>query len=657
MRRKLVFGLALTIVFLGFLRIKSGAEMGRASVVIYIKADGSIEGTNRIQRDGDFYVFLDDIYDEIVIQRNNMTIDGTGSTLQGTGSGYGFSLCYIHNVTIENTNIEGFTSGVHLNSASNIAVFGNNITENYNGIELMLSSDNTISENQVASNYFQGICVDSSFNNIFSENSITNNEWCGVKLLHSFSNTFCGNHITNNTYYGIRLHLSSNSVFSGNMLNGNKYSFDVWGHELGHFIHSVDVSNFIEGKPLYYLANQTDVVINPAKYPEVGYLALINCTNVMVEGLTLANNGQGLLLAYTNNSKVTDNSITSNDFGVWLESSFDNTIRGNTVESNDYGVWFGSSSDNVLCENNIADNRYGVWPYLSFGNVLSGNCIERNSYGVWFDSSFENSVFMNEIEDNLFGFWFCGSYNNSLSRNNIRNNCQGIQLGHDPSFGNAFFENNITNNDVGVKLLSSYENRFFRNNFVNNTMQACNYPSSCGNVWDDHVEGNYWSDYIGTDLNHDGVGESEYEIDEGNADHCPLMGKFDSFNTSLGYYVNIVSNSTIEDFEYSESNSTMRMHVSNITANQVFGFCRMRIPHALMAEPSSVTVDGAEPCYVNYTLYDDGNNRWIYFSFSHNQSKLETVIIPEFLTLIVLPVFITATLLAVMVCERKYLCV
>jgi len=85
MRRKLVFGLALTIVFLGFLRAKSGAEMGRASVVIYIKADGSIEGTNRIQRDGDFYVFLDDVHDEIVIQRNNMTIDGNGSTLQGTG--------------------------------------------------------------------------------------------------------------------------------------------------------------------------------------------------------------------------------------------------------------------------------------------------------------------------------------------------------------------------------------------------------------------------------------------------------------------------------------------------------------------------------------------------------------------------------------------
>lgn len=287
--------------------------------------------------------------------------------------------------------------------------------------------------------------------------------------------------------------------------------------------------------------------------------------------------------------------------------------------------------------------------------TIKNTSVKDSTSGVHLNSASNIAVFGNNITKNYNGIELVSSSDNTISENHVASNYfQGICV--DSSFNNIFSENNITNNDVGVKLVSSSGNRFFRNNFVNNTMQACNYPSSCGNVWDDHVEGNYWSDYIGTDLNHDGVGENEYEIDEGNTDHCSLMGKFDSFNTSLGYYINIVSSSTIEDFEYSESNSTMRMHVSNITANQVFGFCRMRILHAL-AEPSSVTVDGAEPYYVNYTRYDDGNNRWIYFSFSHNQSKLETVIIPEFPTLIVLPVFITATLLAVMVCERKYLCV
>lgn len=657
MSRKLVLVLILIIVFIGLSGVEPKAESTRTSGTIYIKADGSVvPNTAPISSpDNVTYTFTGNIDESIVVKRSNIIVDGNGSMLQGTGSGYGFSLYDISNVTVKNTNIKDFTFGVHLNLSSNSAVSGNNITKNYNGIELLWSSNNTISENHVTNNYFQGVGLDSSFNNIFSENNITNNEWRGIKLLHSFSNTFSGNHITNNTYQGIQLHLTSGSILSGNMLSDNKYNFDVWGHELGHFMHSIDVSNFVDGKPLYYLVNRKDLVINPATHPQVGYLALTNCTNAMIEGLTLTNNGQGVLLAYTNNSRIADNSITSNDFGVWLESSFDNTVCGSSIENNDYGVWLGSSSNNVLCGNNITDNRYGVWPYLSFDNFLSGNCIEKNRYGVWFDSSFQNTVSGNKIEDNLFGFWFCGSYNNSLSGNNIRNNDNGIQLGHDPSFGNTFFGNNITNSDVGVKLMSSSNNGFYCNNFVNNTMQAHNHPSNCGNVWDDCVEGNYWSDYDGADLNRDGIGDSGYEIDENNTDHCPLMGKFSSFNTSLGYHVTVVSNSTMEGLEYFMYNSTVRMYVSNMTVNQTFGFCRICVPHTLMAEPYNVTIDGAEPYYVNYTVYDDGDDRWIYFSYRH--SKLEIVIVPEFPSPIILPVFMIATLLAVILYRRKHLCV
>jgi len=174
------------------------------------------------------------------------------------------------------------------------------------------------------------------------------------------------------------------------------------------------------------------------------------------------------------------------------------------------------------------------------------------------------------------------------------------------------------------------------------------------NIWDDGYPsgGNYWSDYTGVDLDRDGIGDTEYVIDANNTDHYPLMGMFSSFNTSLGYYVNVVSNSTIEDFEYFEFNSTIKMHVSNMTTNQTVGFCRVRIPHALMTEPYNVTVDGANPIYWNYTLYDDGDNRWIYFSYQH--STLEIVIIPEFPSFLVLPLFMTATLLAVIVYKRKH---
>ena len=633
MSRKLVSLTTLTIILIGLLGVALEFQMVKAYETIYIRPDGSVEGTTKIQRDGNVYTFIDNINGSIVVERNNIIIDGTEYTLQGTGWGNGIYLSGRNSVTIKNIEIRKFSCGINLYGCSN----------------------STISRNHVTSNSFQGVLLDSSFNNILSENHITNNGWRGVKLLHSSNNTFFGNDIENNTNQGVQLHLTSNNTFSGNMMNDNKYNFDVWGHELDHFMHSIDVSNFVDGKPLHYLVNQKDLGISPATHQQIGYLALINCTNITVEGLNLTNNGQGLLFAYTNNSRIIDNNITNNDFGVWFESSFGNNVCGNNMRNNDYGVWLGSSSNNVLCRNNITDNHYGVWPYLSFDNILSGNNIRSNSYGVWFDSSFDNALSGNNIERNLFGVWFCGSSNNSLSGNNIENNTNGIRLGFDPSFGNVFVGNNISKNDVGAKLLSSSNNEFYHNNFIDNSVQACNYPSDCSNLWDDCGEGNYWSDYEGADINHDGIGDSGYEITENNADHHPLMGMFHSFNNTLGHHVNVISNSTIEDFQYFEFNRTIKMHVLNMTGDQIYGFCRICIPHALInaGDISVIIDDGLTPVlHQNYDLNDNGTHRWIYFGYQHSTHEIEVV--PEFSSFLISLLFMMATLLAVIACKRKH---
>jgi hypothetical protein len=192
---------------------------------------------------------------------------------------------------------------------------------------------------------------------------------------------------------------------------------------------------------------------------------------------------------------------------------------------------------------------------------------------------------------------------------------------------------------------------------VNNTHQVYDYswnwsvlPST--NTWDDGVEGNYWSDYNCSDSGYDGIGDTPYFIDENNQDNYPLMGMFSSFKTSLGCDVYVVSNSTIEDFEFCESNNTIVMHVSNVTLNQTFGFVRICIPHALMNETCHVTMNGTEPYYINYSLADNGTHRWIYFAYQH--STLEIIIIPEFPSFLILPLLMTATLLAIIVFRRKH---
>ena len=132
------------------------------------------------------------------------------------------------------------------------------------------------------------------------------------------------------------------------------------------------------------------------------------------------------------------------------------------------------------------------------------------------------------------------------------------------------------------------------------------------------------------------------------------MGRFSSFTTSLEEKVNVISNSTIEDFECFEPNTTIRMHVSNMTENQTFGFCRVSIPHTLMnASNISVVIDnGSKPVqYHNYSLYDNGTHRWIYFSYAH--SALELIIIPEFTSLLILPLFIIATFVTFVYVKKR----
>ena len=88
---------------------------------VYINADGSVTGTNSIQRSGDYYTLTDNITGSVIIQRSNMILDGAGYTLQGYG-GTGIDLTTqgpqspallgIYNVTVTNLRIMNFNISI-----------------------------------------------------------------------------------------------------------------------------------------------------------------------------------------------------------------------------------------------------------------------------------------------------------------------------------------------------------------------------------------------------------------------------------------------------------------------------------------------------------------------------------------------------------------
>jgi len=226
------------------------------------------------------------------------------------------------------------------------------------------------------------------------------------------------------------------------------------------------------------------------------------------------------------------------------------------------------------------------------------------------------------------------------------------------STGNTVLDCRICNNTCGVWLSwSSNSNTFYHNAFVDNDHQVISdidspfenvtwwgTASTC--TWDNTLEGNYWSDYNGTDLDQDGIGDTSYTIDSNNVDFYPLMGMFNSFNATSQCSVETVSNSTISKFQFNGTAISFNASGDNGTT----GFCRIGIPTALINGAFTVFVNGTE---IPYTLLPESNSTQSYLYLTIHHSTQEVTIIPEFPSFLILPLMMMATLLAAIIYKKK----
>jgi parallel beta-helix repeat protein len=153
-------------------------------------------------------------------------------------------------------------------------------------------------------------------------------------------------------------------------MNDNKYNFAGGG------FNDIDASNTVNGKPIYYWVNKQNMTV-PA---DAGYVALINCTNITVQGLTLTHNGHGVLLKSTTNTRIVGNTITNNQYGLEASTSKYNNISANTITNNNYyGIYFYESSNNSISANNITNNNEGIYLDSSSSNHIYHNNFVGNT--------------------------------------------------------------------------------------------------------------------------------------------------------------------------------------------------------------------------------------------------------------------------------------
>ena len=234
MRLKAVSGIMLTLLLIGMLTLAFNVQPVKASGTIYIRSDGSVDPptANITTVDNVTYTFTSNINDSIVVERDDIIIDGNGYTVQGTRTGSGLDLSHRNNVTVKNTKVTRFTYGIYLYNSSRNTLTGNTASNNDVGIFAgwgHYSSNNMLIANSASNNSVGGISLHYSSNNTLISNTASGNLWNGISI-NGFSNTLLNNTASNNVWgEGLSLGFSSNNTLANNRALNNHVGIKFYG--------------------------------------------------------------------------------------------------------------------------------------------------------------------------------------------------------------------------------------------------------------------------------------------------------------------------------------------------------------------------------------------------------------------------------------------
>ena len=143
--------------------------------ILRILPDGLVDPpTDSIRKDGNVYTFTTNFYGQLIVETDNVIIDGAGHILHGQYDGnrtdswvvgqgsdqntssipwtIGIDLARsdLHNLTVKNLNIQNFYIGIYVWTTNNMLT-ENNINDNIVGV-LLSGDSNTLTKNNIAHN-------------------------------------------------------------------------------------------------------------------------------------------------------------------------------------------------------------------------------------------------------------------------------------------------------------------------------------------------------------------------------------------------------------------------------------------------------------------------------------------------------------------------
>jgi nitrous oxidase accessory protein len=279
---------------------------------------------------------------------------------------------------------------------------------------------------------------------------------------------------------------------------------------------------------------------------------IIAQSNVTVSGFVVRNSGRDLaafdcdILINAPHADVHDCRVESDAFGIYLHGVGDCVVERNEIfGSKDVpsaqrgnGIHLWKTRGNRIVGNLIHDKRDGIYLSYADNTLIAGNQVWDTRFGIHYMYSHQNKLLTNSLTRNAVGATLMFSRQLLVEGNSmVANRRHGMVLkqidnsrflrnvvaGQNRGFfvqqanQNRFEGNVIATNDIGLYLSNASEqNTFVGNAFIQNTDQVWQPPFETEqgrkgpNAFSENGRGNFWSDYTGSDRNHDGIGDTPY---------------------------------------------------------------------------------------------------------------------------------------------------
>ena len=184
--------------------------------------------------------------------------------------------------------------------------------------------------------------------------------------------------------------------------------------------HTIDTSNTVNGRPVYYWKNVTGGKVPPG----AGKVILANTSGVIVENQNIGNVTSGIEIGFSSGNIIANNTALNNiGEGILMISAENNTIVNNTIRSTySNGMLISSSKSNLFDGNNLSLNEGDGINYVrSDGDVFVRNTIFSNEdRGIYVSGSTNSTFADNVLLRNWDNLYIQSSSNLTIANNTLR---------------------------------------------------------------------------------------------------------------------------------------------------------------------------------------------------------------------------------------------